>query len=86
MAGFVSLQRHFVYRGCGEQAIGKVGDLSKCIVTAAKLNLAQNHRLVSLLIKPVVHSGIFVAQLRLAEKPPAIVRTNEASGEITRWT
>jgi hypothetical protein len=61
-------------------------DLSKCIAIRCKTQSFPASSPNFAYVRPVIDTGIFVAELGLSEKLPAIVRTNEASGEITRWT
>jgi hypothetical protein len=61
-------------------------DLSKCIAIRCKTQSYPASPPNFAYVRPVIDAGTFVAEFRLSERAPALVRTNEASGEITRWT
>jgi hypothetical protein len=68
------------------QGLSHLCDLSKCIAIRCKTQSFPASSPNFAYVRPVIDAGTFVAELRLSERAPAMVRTNEASGEITRWT
>jgi hypothetical protein len=61
-------------------------DLSKCIAICCKTQSFPASSPNFAYVRPVIDAGTFVAEFRLSERAAAMVRTNEASGEVTRWT